>query len=441
MITGAIDYAGWLPGGRIAVSGWASVQDPDARRPTDEFRLVNRSAVSVSITDRSIEGVSGCGFEFALASADDLAALYWGGCVLYAHAGGDVQAIYFWEGIAKTVQEIISAHLAKRLGGEADALEMVRNAQRAKRSREEIAEFLDAVAATSYTESVIIERGTVSQDSEVTIGRDGFLFLLGGSNAVLQQYDRPFDAILAARWIELIRKREDYCTSRGIKFCQMIVPEKQSVIPEFYPIPLEAPTKLFAAIELELYAEPFFANCQQTLRDLFVLGGLHPYRKIDSHLSYFGAESLIRRLMHTVEIQPEIFAQTLVEEWQTGDLGGKFFQGNMKECVLMPTEDWEFSHEAPTLIHAHAPDVGHTGTVLDWQAHKAVSNQTVLIFGNSMFERGGNPLTLSWWLSRIFARTRFVWSSSLEEEHVDDLSPDLIICQTVERFLPTLPRR
>jgi hypothetical protein len=257
----------------------------------------------------------------------------------------------------------------------------------------------------------------------------------------MQQYTRPEDALTVARWVALIRARHDYCTARGIAFRQMIVPEKQSAIPEYFPIPLDAPTKLFAGITRELRLEPFFVDCGKVLRDLFIIGGLHPFRKVDSHLSYFGAEALARELMRLAGLQHDIFAKDLREEKLGGDLGSKFFQGNILEHLLIPSADWEFAHETPELIHAEAPREGHIGTVMEWRAARPLSPATLLIFGNSMFERGGGPMGLSWWLSRIFARTRFVWSADLQEDHVKDFRPGLVICQTIERFLPSLPQR
>ena len=86
-----------------------------------------------------------------------------------------------------------------------------------------------------------------------------------------------------ARWVALIRARQEYCVARGIRFTQMIIPEKQTTIPEFFPVSMETPTKLFAAISRNLQSESFFVDCAKVLRDLFVTGGLHPFRKVDSH--------------------------------------------------------------------------------------------------------------------------------------------------------------
>ena len=74
-------------------------------------------------------------------------------------------------------------------------------------------------------------------------------------------------------------------------------------------------------------------------------------------------------------------------------------------------------------------------------SRRPLSPKTVLIFGNSMFGLGGSPVSLSWWLSCIFVQTLFVWSASFQEKHVDDFRPSLVICQTVERFLLSLPER
>ena len=65
----------------------------------------------------------------------------------------------------------------------------------------------------------------------------------------------------------------------------------------------------------------------------------------------------------------------------------------------------------------------------------------VVVFGNAAFERGADPRALSWWFARAVSECHFCWSAEMDEDYIRAHSPDWVICQTTERFLPQLPAR
>jgi hypothetical protein len=305
-----------------------------------------------------------------------------------------------------------------------------------------VANYLKEISADPSYENILLQIGSTSNDNEVTIGRDGIIFLLGGSNKVIQQYSSPEWQEKASAWITLIQNRQEYFLSKGISFCQMIVPEKQSVIPEYYPGILDVPTPALAEISKHLNGTSFYLDCQKLLRDLFIVGGSIPFRKVDSHLSYFGTECLARGILQhfKIKITGEIFAKKMKEDIALGDLSGKFFQGGIAERMLVPDlAEWEFAQQVPILTFSKYPPTGLGGTILEWEAQSPLSSKKLLVFGNSMFERGGGPLGLSWWVGRIFSKTRFIWDSNVLDEHMQEFKPDAVICQSVERFLTIVP--
>ena len=440
MITGAIDYFGLRNDGHIEASGWARHWESDIGRPVERLSLLNAPDIDIIRTDRVMENTAGCGFRFVLPSADALAALYWGGMSLQAEAKGETLVVPIWERIAEKALAIIGQHVIHRLGTGSDMIEQLRNAERANRTRDEIRGFLD-IARGAPEETLLVRRGITSHDYEVALGRGGYLFLLGGSNGVYHQYATPNPGDRAEKWIELIRARKQYCDAQGIRFLQLIVPEKQSVCPEYFPAPLNVPTPIFRDITQNLAAEPYFIDCGHLLREKFLSGGPHPFRKIDSHLSYFGAETVIGEILRSLGVGDMIAAPAFHEQRMTGDLGQKFFNNAVFEDVLVPPGDWHFRREQPTLVHSAHPPGGNIGTVMQWAARSPLVHKKLLVFGNSMFERGGEPMGLSWWCARLFTQTRFVWTAGFDEPAIEDFKPDVIICQTVERFLPTLPGR
>ena len=63
----------------------------------------------------------------------------------------------------------------------------------------------------------------------------------------------------------------------------------------------------------------------------------------------------------------------------------------------------------------------------------------MVAFGNSFFGAGEAPTTLGWWASRAFRAFLFHWSSEIDYAVVATQRPDVVICQTNERFLPAVP--
>lgn len=122
-----------------------------------------------------------------------------------------------------------------------------------------------------------------------------------------------------------------------------------------------------------------------------------------------------------------------------GDLGSKFGVGSFVEHALLPPDGWRPGPGEPERVDSWIPPEGHTGTRMTWVSSVPVVDAHVITFGNSFFERGGAPTGLSWWFARLFREFTFVWSPSVDFTLVDDRKPDVVIAQTVERFLPSVP--
>lgn len=437
MITGAIDYIEQLKDGKIKLAGWAIYFDGTNHSPVENLtfnRTLNCEVIRTPRTD--IVVAQNCGFSLVFESAEELASLYWGGLELHAVSVGAQKTIPLWKKLEGKIFRIISSYLKAKIaqphGDEVPALDIqaTTNVSNPK---------ISLIPLDAYEDSVV-QIGSVSHNGDVAIGKKGYIFLIGGSNNVMEQYRKAPDSRTLERWINLIAGREERCKALGIKFLQMIIPEKQSVVPEYFPWVLDGPTPLFSEINALLKPREYYADCYKILRDLFVVRGLDPYRRVDSHLSYFGAEAIIRHAVPDLKLPEAVFPLKFHAELRKGDLGGKFFQGQMAEYALVPQPDvWPFSDERPELKFKLEVEGRHGNTVYQWAAKKPLNNRKLLIFGNSMFERGGSPLGLSWWMSRIFAETRFVWSGGIFAEHLEEFKPHYVICQTVERFLTTVP--
>lgn len=289
-------------------------------------------------------------------------------------------------------------------------------------------------------ESYCLQIGSTSFDDSAIVGRSGYLFLHQGGNSLLAQYSSNLDQRKLNGWIEKIVQRNDFCKTLGVDFFQIIVPEKQSVMPEYYPSDIGFPTPLLLALTETMSSQDFYLDLNKIFRDNFVFENLSSFRQVDTHLSLHGATAVISILMEKFGNAPDIWPKKTDEKIMGGDLGNKFFSGHISEKVIFPLfDDWDFGNITPRLEESFDPKIGHSGVFRRWICDSPVYKKRVLIFGNSVFERGGTPLGLSWWCSRIFEETIFVWSSDVDFDLIKKRNPDVVICQTVERFLVSVP--
>jgi hypothetical protein len=62
-----------------------------------------------------------------------------------------------------------------------------------------------------------------------------------------------------------------------------------------------------------------------------------------------------------------------------------------------------------------------------------------LVFGNSFFEKGSNAHQLTCWFAHYFAEVMFIWSPDMKIGMLKKYKPDLVICQSIERFTRLAP--
>lgn len=433
MIRGAIDNVTPLGDGRVVVGGWAANDFSGAIRPVDTFSISGGNGLEVTRSERGDFKEAGqFGFTLMLSSVETFARFYYGAITVYAHVNDEVAQIEIWPQLESKILAIIGTHLVQKLEPDAAGDLLGAASKRARSVRETRTDLV--------YEPILFGIGATSLDQSVVIGGGGFLFLFSGSNSLHAQYSQENNSQLTAAWITLIRKRAQFCSASGVGFIQMIVPEKQSIIPEHYPLRIQTPTPTLDSINGQLGSHDYYIDCYQLLKNFYEFDGLVPYRKVDSHPSLFGMICLTREVVRILGIEANIVPSALEDTFLGGDLGNMLLCGEVVEASLVPiSSEWPFAQRVPTLTDSYDPLEGHVGAMRQWECDSPLTDKHVLIFGNSVFERGGSPYGLSWWLSRIFKKTTFVWSAVLNHKLVDELQPNLVLAQTVERFLPGLP--
>lgn len=430
-IFGAIDGIA-LTGNTIAISGWAFADIDGQRKAVDSLLFNSNELPKVTHFNRpDIDQDNTFGFQVEATSIEMVASIYFNIQPLSARSGISSGQLKFW---SKLNNKILAILLREKIE---------------KGDEKSIADLASPLVAlidqTPYSEiapqDLTVQLGMLNIDKSVIVGKEGHLFLYGGTNELKKQYDCKPSQTTVDRWTNLISNRAARSKELGAKYLQVFIPEKQSVSPELFPDSITTPTPLLQIIQNHERSSKHILDAHNVLRTLFTINGLHPFRKTDSHLSFHGALSLANALHQEISgkdiamDQPRMF-----HEYASGDLGKKFGFGNVLEKLNSPDESsWDFAKNKPNIIRRVDPQQGHTGTMRAWKQEKPLLDKTVLVFGNSMFERGINPSGLSWWMSHIFREFIFFWSASMDDKLIALHRPDIVICQTVERFMPSVP--
>jgi hypothetical protein len=288
--------------------------------------------------------------------------------------------------------------------------------------------------------------GLVSPDGAVVAGHEGQLFLVGGSNGLAQQY-RENEAgagvqAVAAGWHRVLAARAAACAAAGRGFLQLLIPDKSSSLPQLFPREQGVPTPYWRALAARVAADAALPPRVMFLLPHMAALGPAAWPRTDTHLSARGCHAVLLAACAAMGLQPP-FADACFDrtDISSGDVAGRHFPGvTLLEETFEPRAEQIASWPAPDLVEEVDPG-RHLGRRMVWRTPAAPIRARIVVFGNSYFERGLAPRSISWWFARAFSEFHFCWLPELDEDYVRAVQPDWVVCQTVERFLPQVPAR
>lgn len=290
--------------------------------------------------------------------------------------------------------------------------------------------------------------GFRSLDGTACLGRDGFLFLTGGSNDVLRQYHAPTENLDARKleakanlWANRLREYEVAMRSRGVKFLTVVIPEKMTAMRSLAPMNVPGPTVLSARISELMSTSSRYLDCLSVFDSWE--GQIPPFQKYDSHFSPAGSMAVSSLILKDLGIEAEDVlghVEFVRSKHYSGDLASRFFGFPLWEEHLMP-QPGAFLDGGLEQIESHdPPGGGHVGRVRVWKNPQAPIDSKIVIFGNSFFSASTDmPSKMSWWFARIFREVHFKWQAKVDLEYVDKVKPDYVVFQSIERFLQRVP--
>lgn len=282
----------------------------------------------------------------------------------------------------------------------------------------------------------------------VHVGQDGWLFLTGGTNAVIRQY-RPSlaGAWRLRRWRRLIERRTAWAAGLGIRHLHVVVPEKLSIydhkLDGLRLDPARAPARRLGALMTRSSAAGAWIDLVGPLR---AAREADPplYRRTDTHWSPEGCLLCFHAIMRALGAvpPPDLAGRPSACHESVLDLGMKL-DPSPRESVRF----FEFRRDA-TRVRANAlvetfeaegrlMDLHVGANVVYRNENPAADPRTLVLFGDSCAHF--DTFFLTGLLAESFREVHFVWSSSLDWDYVARVRPHLLLVEMAERFLARLP--
>jgi hypothetical protein len=281
--------------------------------------------------------------------------------------------------------------------------------------------------------------GTQSADGDVVVGQDGFLFLAGGTNRFVDQYQGK--VILRPGWLESWRRVFEARRSDPVhaqRTCvSIVIPDPLVILHHLYPRPLSSGMRpVESLLEDEttlLYPVEALAADYETF-----------CRRADSHYTSAASHALYDQVRVQIPDAPPLPDPELVPVLAAGDLGSRFSPAILESLrvagSLGAAEVVEDNWREMMSVGAHR------GTRRVFRNRSAPDSRRVVIFGDSYAHieavggfRGVHE-GLSWPFAQVFAEVHFLWSAfGWDPDYVVRVNADVVVHQIAERFLPRVP--
>lgn len=293
-----------------------------------------------------------------------------------------------------------------------------------------------AMAAASDVTAYRLKPGALSPNAVAVAGVDGQLFISNGVN----RWERQFLGELTvapdwlAAWRHLLARRQAEAAARGVALWNLVIPEKQVTALEqrwAAPAPDGAGRPLNLLLPL-LGPEARLFYAADALTRAKAQAPVH-FRR-NSHWTPSACCAVLFELFAAMGVAADPaelrFGYRRVRE--AHDLAKHFFETPLEEerGMLEPAGDYLFEQRTVAITGRN------TGTSFHLLNTEAPDPRRVLVFGDSF----GADEGLGAALSAVFREVRFFWSKDVSWSLVDGLGADLVLWESAERFLVTIPQ-
>lgn len=279
--------------------------------------------------------------------------------------------------------------------------------------------------------------------SDVIAGENGWLFLTGGSNSVLDTYQSPNNSPWLEGWVRVLKSRDKEMACLDIKYLHISAPEKLSIYHRYSNIDnvcfSNSPSNLLDLKYNEsnrCYINPTnYLKTQSFKRNV--------YHKTDSHWNFVGAYAAYQLIMAKLGLEQN---STILNKNRNFvelglDLGSKFTPSILERVFFNKLPDnvtrvW--ANDLVTYKEENNLDnsIGlHVGSSIKYRNETPIHNHKIVIFGDSFSEY--RPHYLTGILAETFKEVVFVWGLNIDYKLIKNIKPDIVLTECAERFMPS----
>jgi alginate O-acetyltransferase complex protein AlgJ len=280
----------------------------------------------------------------------------------------------------------------------------------------------------------------VSSTDRVTIGKDGWLFYAGDATLDCFRRIRPFTRAELDGWAQMLVRRRDWLRKRGIPFLFTIVPNPQTLYPEFMPDSVRRsnnPSRM----------DQLLAHLRQTtdidvldLRPALLTAKQHDRvaYKTDTHWNQIGGFVAYQEISSWMKEHFPAWRTFTLEDFERVEVPN--WHGGLSYNLGAPTMFSETRVELRPRGTVHVTSDGQPMPT-DESFDTAVRRRRVdrrsddgeieaaLFIRDSQF---GAPAQF---LSRHFRHSVLLWQKTIDPAVVDEIRPRVVVQEVVERLL------
>lgn len=287
------------------------------------------------------------------------------------------------------------------------------------------------------------------QHDPVHVGKDGWLFLVKGSNSVINMYQKrsSFTPELAHDWVLLLQDRARRMRERDIKYLFLPAPEKLTVLHQHYDgkIANIQGSPIHSMVNNHHKDAPCIVNVLPTFEKQ--AEHINSYWKTDTHWSFWGCFAAYQVLCARMGVpsRPELLQYPFDEGDVLFDLGAKLSDPVREKArfyKLIQTAERVYANpmvrfkEKNQLVNEAHLHVGSHVVYRNNSEH--VTKKKVILFGDSFSEY--RPHLLTGMLAETVSELHFIWNARLDYEYIDLIEPDIVINELAERFMVEVPK-
>jgi len=279
-------------------------------------------------------------------------------------------------------------------------------------------------------------------DQKVLEGLDGQLFLANDTNHCLQQHIGQvlMSPETVAEWQALYRRRLDFFDHHGISFFTLAVPTKESIYddfltPEFSPKATYRTQHQFIDAIAGLgrhriiVLEDELIRARQ-VRDTFIKTDVH----WNEWGAYVGYLTLMEVLRQDLPAETHVFARPSLSEDEIDFREVNFTRGlGIKLSPPHQCLQWISRLKQPRARIVYYNRIPRNGMRVSLENPAMRDAPRLMMFGNSF-----GPYMLKF-LAEHFSRVDFIFSYNIDFNYVARRKPDIVIYQSVERYLVSCP--